>query len=138
MHSTRSLCAILLLAVLFSSAPLPASPKNKLKILPKSKIVVSARRLNGSIDYAIGNSHYSKFALGEIIGEFRISSNADSDIVIVLEHTLTLSDIKEVPQMALDAGFKNVRVFVYWKGTGNMAELFFGPVVKHSLDHIPE
>ncbi len=50
-------------------------------------------------------------------------------MVIVREDTMALSDIKEVPQMALAAGFKNGRVFVYWKGTGNMAELFFGPVV---------
>jgi len=73
-----------------------------------------------------------------MVGELRLSSNADSDMVIILEDTMALSDIKQVPQMALDAGFKNVRVFVYWKGTGNIAELFFGPVVKHNLEHFPE
>lgn len=138
MHSTKSLCVALLLAVLSTSVALHASPKNKSKILPKNQIVVSARRVNGSIDYTIGKSHYSKLTLSEAIGEFRLSSSAASDIVIVLEDTMALSDIKEVPQMALDAGFKNVRVFVYWKGTGNMAELFFGPVVKHNLDHFPD
>lgn len=40
--------------------------------------------------------------------------------------------------MAVEAGFNYVRVFVYWKGTGNMAELFFGPVVKRNLKHLPE
>jgi hypothetical protein len=51
---------------------------------------------------------------------------------------MALSDIKDVPQMALAAGFKNVRVFVYWKGTGNVAEIFFGPVMKHNPDNLPE
>jgi hypothetical protein len=67
-----------------------------------------------------------------------VSASADSTVAIVLEDTISLSDIKGVPQMALDAGFNYVRVFVYWKGTGNMAELFFGPVVKHNLDRLPE
>ncbi|HUN61833.1 MAG TPA: hypothetical protein VMU53_07580 [Candidatus Sulfotelmatobacter sp.] len=137
MHSSKSLLTVLLLTAL-PLAPLHASPKNKSKLLPKNQIVVSARRVNGSIDYAIGKFHYSKLALSEVIGELRLSSSASSGILIVLEDTMALSDIKDIPQMALDAGFKNVRVFVYWKGTGNMAELFFGPVVKHNLDHFPD
>jgi len=137
MRSSKSFLAVLFLVAL-PIATLHASPKNKSKILPENQIVVSARRINGSIDYAIGKSHYSKLDLSEAIGELRLSSSASSGILIVLEDTMALSDIKDVPQMALDAGFKNVRVFVYWKDTGNMAELFFGPVVKHNLDHFPD
>jgi hypothetical protein len=43
-----------------------------------------------------------------------------------MEDNMTLSDVKDVPAMALKAGFIEVRAFVYWKGTGNMAEVFFG------------
>jgi hypothetical protein len=32
--------------------------------------------------------------------------------------------------MALNAGFHDVRAFVYWKGTGNMAEVMYGKVMK--------
>ncbi len=112
--------------------------KTATKILPKNPIIVSARRINGKIEYSIGNLRYSKTALGESIGEMRLTASPDSDVAIVLEDSMALSDIKEVPEMALSAGFKNVRVFVYWKGTGNMAELFFGPVVKHDLHHLPD
>jgi hypothetical protein len=138
MQIRKCVCVAGLIALLCASAGLQAGHNGKSKILPKGQIVVSARRANGGIDYSIGKAHYCKAALSETIGELRLTSSADSDIVIVLEDTLALSDIKEVPQMALDAGFKNVRVFVYWKGTGNMAELFFGPVVKHNLERFPE
>jgi hypothetical protein len=54
----------------------------------------------------------------------------DSEVVVMLEDDLLLSDVKEVPAMAMKAGFTDVRAFVHWKGTGNMAEVWFGPVVK--------
>jgi hypothetical protein len=136
--SPRTLPLVVLsLLIPFGAGP-TASNKTKPKLLPRNQIVVSARRFNTSIEYAVGKTRYSKRDLAEWIGEARLSSSPDSDFVIVLEDTLSLSDIKEVPQMALDAGFKNVRLFLYWKGTGNMAELFFGPVVKHNLNHFPE
>jgi hypothetical protein len=106
-------------------------------VLVNNQLVVSARRTFGQIEYTVGNAHYSKTELSELIGEAHLNAKPDSAVVFVLEDSMALSDIKEVPEMALAAGFKNVRVFVYWKGTGNMAELFFGPVVKHSLARIP-
>jgi hypothetical protein len=107
------------------------------KIVTKSPLIIAARRSNNQIEYTVNNTSYSKRDLDELIGEARLNANPDSPVVVVLEDNMSLSDIKEVPQSALAAGFKNVRVFVYWKGTGNMAELFFGPVVKHNLDRLP-
>jgi hypothetical protein len=107
------------------------------EIVAKSPLIIAARRSNNQIEYTVNNARYSKRDLDEVIGKARLNSNPDSPVVVVLEDTMSLSDVKEVPQSALAAGFKNVRVFVYWKGTGNMAELFFGPVVKHNLDHLP-
>jgi hypothetical protein len=131
--------ACIVFALLLLCHAVSAGHKNtRAKILPKNQIVVSARRVNGEIEYTIGNFHYTKAALSDSMGEMRLNASAESEVVIVLEDTMALADIKEVPQMALSAGFKNVRVFVYWKGTGNMAELFFGPVVKHNLDHFPD
>ncbi|MGB7844170.1 MAG: hypothetical protein WBL63_01020 [Candidatus Acidiferrum sp.] len=126
-----------LLCLLLPFAAVNAGPKTKSKMLPKKQIVVSARKVNGSVEYQLGKLRYTKFVLNDAIGEMRLSANADSEIVIILEDTMALSDIKQVPQMAVSAGFQSIRIFVYWKGTGNMAELFFGPVVKHKLDNVP-
>jgi hypothetical protein len=139
MNRAKIAIAFILLCALFPLNPLQASPKHKTaKILPKTQIVVSARKINGGVEYRIGDARYTRAQLNEYIGERHSSASATSTVAIVLEDSMALSDIKEVPQMALDAGFNYVRVFVYWKGTGNMAELFFGPVVKHNLDHLPE
>ena len=138
MKFAKTALAFILLCVLFPCA-LQARPKHKnTKILSKTQIVVSARKVNGVIEYRIGDGRYARAQLSEFIGEMRSSASADSTVAIVLEDSMSLSDVKDVPQMALDAGFNYVRVFVYWKGTGNMAELFFGPVVKHNLDRLPE
>jgi hypothetical protein len=64
------------------------------------------------------------------LGEWHVDATKDSGIVVVLEDNLLQSDVKDAPAMALKAGFTDVRVFVYWRGTGNMAEVLFGPVVK--------
>ena len=137
-HIRPAIPCIVLGLLLPLNAVNAGTKKTATKILPKNPIIVSARRINGKIEYSIGNLRYSKMALGESMGEMRLTASPDSDVAIVLEDSMGLSDIKEVPEMALSAGFKNVRVFVYWKGTGNMAELFFGPGVKHDLHHLPD
>jgi hypothetical protein len=128
-----------LLCLLLPFCAVNAGPKNKnSRILPKRQIVVSARRVNGSVEYRIGKLRYSKSGLDETIGEMSLSASRDSEFVIILEDSMALSDIKDVPQMAISAGFKDIRIFVYWKGTGNMAEVFFGPVVKHKLENVSD
>lgn len=64
------------------------------------------------------------------LGEWHVNAAKDSGGVVVLEDNLLLSDVKDAPAMALKAGFTDVRVFVYWRGTKNMPEVLFGPVVK--------
>ena len=128
-----------LLCVLGSLSVVTAGPKNKhFKELPRKQIVVSARKVNGAVEYQLGKLRYAKSGLNEIIGEMRLSASGDSELIIILEDSMALSDIKEVPQMAVDAGFRDIRVFVYWKGTGNMAEVLFGPVVKHKLENVSD
>lgn len=139
MKSAKFAFTCFLLWLLLSLIPAQAGPSNKnSRVLPSPRIVVSARRVSGSIEYTIGKLRYTKAALSDAIGEMRLSASGDSVVVIIMEDTMTLSDIKDVPRMALDAGFHDIRIFVYWKGTGNMAEVFFGPVVKHNLDKFPE
>jgi hypothetical protein len=124
MRLVISATAGLLFAMLLPVNSVNGEPnKTNKRILPKHQMVVSARKVNWKIEYSMGDMRFKKAELNECIGEARLNSSLESDVVIVLEDTMALSDIKEVPQMALAAGFKLVRVFAYWKGTGNMAEL---------------
>jgi hypothetical protein len=53
---------------------------------------------------------------------------------VVPEDQMLLSNVKEVPAMALNAGFTDVRAYAYWRRTGRMAEILFGPVLKATSD----
>jgi len=39
-------------------------------------------------------------------------------VALVLEDNMFLSDVKDVPIMAVKAGYTDVRAYVYWKRTG--------------------
>jgi hypothetical protein len=96
----------------------------------RKQILVYAQRNGNGIAYLFRGQRYAGKELDYLLGEWHVDAAKDSEVVVVLEDSLALSDVKNVPAMAMKAGFKDVRAFVYWKGTGNMAEVWFGPVVK--------
>jgi hypothetical protein len=98
------------------------------------RIVVFAHRSDQGIEYRINQQSYTSEELNYALGEMHIGASKRSGIAVVLEDDMRISDVKAVPRMALDAGFEDVRVYVYWKGTGHMAEILFGPVLKFGLD----
>ena len=122
-----------LLLAAFSLGPYiycSAAPKKKDARETKKQIVIFARRVNGVALFEQGRNEFRASELNYELGEMRLSATADSEIIVILEDTMPLSDVKDVPQMALNAGFHDVRAFVYWKGTGNMAEVMYGKVMK--------
>jgi hypothetical protein len=125
-------CFVLVLALmLLFIAPAMASPGTTKKVMKMTKqILIYAQRRNGSIEYLHDDKRYSPQEIDYQLGEWHVDAAKDSGDVVVLEDNLLLSDVKGAPAMALKAGFTDVRVFVYWRGTGNMAEVLFGPVVK--------
>jgi hypothetical protein len=126
----RSFVFVLALAPL-SIAPAIASPGHTKKVTKMTKqILIYAHRRNGNTEYVHDGKRYSPQEMDYQLGEWHVDATKDSAIVVVLEDNLLLLDVKDAPAMALKAGFTDVRVFVYWRGTGNMAEVLFGPVVK--------
>lgn len=123
---------LLVLSVLAClTMPVQAAPGNgKKAVKSKKQILIYAQRKNAEIEYVHDGKRYSANEMDYQLGEWHIDATKDSEVVVVLEDNLLLSDVKDVPAMALKAGFTDVRAFVYWKGTGHMAEVLFGPVVK--------
>ena len=113
------------------SMPVPAAPGNAKKaVKSKKQILIYAHRKNATIEYVYEGKRYSAEEMDYQLGEWHADAAKVSEVVVVLEDNLLLSDVKDVPAMALKAGFTDVRAFVYWKGTGHMAEVLFGPVIK--------
>jgi hypothetical protein len=122
-----ALCAVGLICVISSRAQ-PGKDKKAIKL--KKEILIFAHRKGDGVEYLYGGQSYSEKQLDYWLGEWHLDAAKDSEVVVVLQDDMALSDVKDVPAMAMKAGFKDVRAFVYWKGTGNMAEVWFGPVVK--------
>jgi hypothetical protein len=121
----------LLALMLGATSPRAAAPGASTKaVKQKKEILVYAHRKGGVIEYVSNDHRYSGEELGYLLGERHMDAAKDSEVVVVLEDDLLLSDVKDISAMALKAGFTDVRAFVYWEGTGNTAELLFGPVVK--------
>jgi hypothetical protein len=137
MRTVRKLAAVLLAALFLGSfICCSAAPKKKDPRETKKQIVILARRVKGVTVYEHERNEFKGPELNYELGEMRLSATGDSEIIVILEDSMSLSDIKDVPQMALNAGFHNIRAFVYWKGTGNMAEVMYGKVLKFKTQNI--
>jgi hypothetical protein len=130
------LFAITLCFGLFFSVPTSAGPKKRKSsgFQTTQRIIVFARKTNHGIEYRINKQIYFGKELDYVLGELHIDANSESAVAVVLEDNMLLSDVKDVPSMALKAGYKDVRAYVYWKGTGRMAEILFGAVLKATTD----
>jgi hypothetical protein len=133
---TKLIAIILCFGLLLSAFSYPAVGKRRKssEIKTDLRIVVFAHKSDNGIEYRINQQVFTAEGLNYELGELHIGASKRSGVAVVLEDNLQISDVKEVPRMALRAGFDDVRVYVYWKGTGRMAEVLFGPVLKFGLD----
>jgi hypothetical protein len=116
---------------------------SKDKTLP---IVVFVRRMDTSLEFVLEDFRYTGDQLAFKLGELALERGKDRQIVVILEDSILMSDFKEVPFMAIKAGFRDVRVFLTWKKSRKMAEVIlsrktddlseflFGPVRKKTKD----
>ena len=133
---TRILVIVLCSFLLATAQSSPATGKRKKSSESKidQKIVVFAHKTEHGIEYRINNESFTDKELNYALGEMHIDASKRSGVAVVLQDDMQLSDVKAIPRMAMSAGFNDVRVYVYWKATGRMAEIVFGPVMKFGLD----
>ena len=131
----RSFAMFLSLGLILG-APSSAGPKKNKSTASKTtqRVIVFARKTDHGIEYRISKQIYTGKDLDYVLGELHIYANKKSAIAVVLEDNMRLSDVKDVPVMAVKAGYTDVRAYVYWKKTGRMAEILFGPVLKANAD----
>lgn len=131
----RSLAMLFFLGLILGM-PSSAGPKKGKSNVSKSaqRVIVFARKTDHGIEYRLNKQTYTGKDLDYVLGELHIYANKESAIAVVLEDNMLLSDVKDVPAMALKAGYTDVRAYVYWKRTGRMAEILFGPVLKATAD----
>jgi hypothetical protein len=76
------------------------------------------------------NHEYKKFDANYFLADLKMREGGDCQIIEIVDDRAPLSAITEVSEMAINAGFKDIRPFVLWHKTGRMAQVEFGPPIK--------
>ncbi len=78
------------------------------------------------------DAEYKKHDANYFLAELKLQEG-DCQIIEVVDDRAALSAITEVSEMAINAGFKDIRPFIYWHKTGRMAQLQFGPPIELAM-----
>jgi hypothetical protein len=112
-------------------------------------IEVRVWREKGVMHYQYMTGQTAKGDLNYELGEEKLSKGRDCRVDVILDETTIVADLKEVPKMAIDAGYWDIHVYILWNRTGNMAEvtlvprpddtdeIVYGPVQRFSKKHAP-
>jgi hypothetical protein len=130
---------LLLFALLFAVGAPPANsddtspPPGK----PRQIVVLVYQNENGlRFKLQSGNyrdSEYKKSDANYFLAELKLHEG-DCQLIEVVDDRAPLSAITEVSEMAINAGFKDIRPFIYWHKTGRMAQVQFGPLIKFTTN----
>ena len=118
----------------------PASSKDTApSIANRRQIVVLVNQTKDGLRFDLESgiyrgAKYKKFDANYFLADLKLHEGADCQIIEVVDDRVPLSTITEVSEMAINAGFKDIRPFVYWHKTGRMAEVQFGPPINFTLN----
>jgi hypothetical protein len=86
-------------------------------------LVLWVRREDNKLVFEMDKQVYtSREDVGYQLGELALDGK-DRQVAVIIEDTATLSDLKEIPVLALNAGFRKISVFLSWKRNGLMTEM---------------
>jgi hypothetical protein len=133
MKSILRLCVLILVnSSLLNTAEARHSASAAVSKKDDTQVVIVLRARDKGLEFLVGSERYKRADLEYFLGNLRLKRDQDTPIVAILEDKVELRGLSEVPAMAITAGFRNVRTYVYWPWTHTMAEIQFGPVMKFS------
>jgi hypothetical protein len=80
------------------------------------------------------DAEYKKYDANYFLADLKLQEGGDCQIIEVIDDRAPLSTITEVSEMAINAGFKDIRPFIYWHKTGRIAQVQFGPPIKFTMN----
>jgi hypothetical protein len=98
------------------------------------QIVVRVQPGEKGLDYELETEHHKKVEANFMLAELKLQRGGDCQIIAVVDDRVPLSAITEISEMAINAGFTDIRPFVSWHKTGRMAQIQFGPAIKFTPD----
>ena len=128
----------LLLAWLSCFAALTIYAANSKKTTHSDKkpeqIVVTVHKADKGLLFEVESGENKKADANYLLAELKLHNGGECQIIAVVDDRAPLSAITEISEMAINAGFKDIRPFVSWHKTGRMAQIQFGPAIKSTSD----
>jgi len=131
---------VLLSGSLLALGVAPASSRNtSAGITSQRQIVVLVYETDKGIRIKLQSgiykdAEYKKYDANYFLADLKLQEGGDCQIIEVVDDRAPLSAITEVSEMAVNAGFKDIRPFIYWHKTGRMAQVQFGAPIKFTMN----
>ena len=119
------------IALVTTYAGPPDSPSEKKE---SKQIVVRVHRGEKGLDYEMESGHLQKSHANFMLAELKMREGDNCRVIAIIDDNVDLGGITQISEMAINAGFKDIRPFVYWHKTGRMAQIQFGPAIKFTED----
>jgi len=132
--------AILVSGLFLALGAAPASSRNSSSVVTNNRqIVVLVYETDNGLRFKLQSGiykddEYKKYDANYFLADLKLQEGGDCQIIEVVDDRAPLSAITEVSEMAINAGFKDIRPFIYWHKTGRMAQIQFGPPIKFSMN----
>jgi hypothetical protein len=131
---------ILLSGSLLALGVAPASSRNpSFPVTNHRQIVVLVYETDKGLRFKLQagiykDAEYKKYDANYFLADLKLQEGGDCQIIEVVDDRASLSAITEVSEMAINAGFKDIRPFIFWHKTGRMAQVQFGPPITFSMN----
>jgi hypothetical protein len=139
MKKMKNLVSLLLCAISLTLTAVSASSNDKKLLGSKPQIIVRVH--SGFKELLVElespkykNAEYAKGDANYVLAELKLHEGGDCQVIEIFDDGARLSAIAEVSEMAINAGFKDIRPFIYWHKTGQMAEVQFGSPIKYTTN----
>lgn len=96
----------------------------------KQQIVVRVHRTQNGLEYEMRSYNLKKGDANYWLAEIKLRECSDCQVIPIIDDDAPLAAVTQISAMAINAGFTDIRPFVYWRETGDMAEIQFGPPIK--------
>jgi len=101
---------------------------------PEKQVVVRVHKSEKGLEYVLDANKYKKRDANYALAELKLQKGADCQVIAIIDDNADLGAITKFSEMAINAGFLDIRPYVYWRETGRMAEIQFGPPIKFTND----
>lgn len=133
-RTIRTLLLVSLVCLVAVGVYATSSKKTTYSDNKREQIVVIVQKIDNGLVFNVDSKDYKKGDANYLLAELKLHKGGDCQIIAIVDDRVSLSGITEISEMAINAGFKDIRPFVVWHKTGNMAQILFGPAIRFTQD----